>query len=186
MIQGIISKYTTIEVDEELRVIGSASGSDQGVVELYIKFDTPSILNSVILTGGSGEEGRSIIRSYDSLGVRLRFVAHGDYSIEVRGRPLVETEHSIRVPLSNTGVFQTIENPLATTSSEAYDLAYDLERFIKSRQIVDLEWRSDPRLDVLDKVTVRGKYGDLTVVMTDIHYTYNGNFRARGRGRVIV
>jgi len=186
VIQGIISKYTTIEVDEELEVIGSASGSAQGVVELYIKFDTPSILNSVILTGASNEEGGRIIRSFDSLGVKLRFIAHGDYSIEVKGRPLVETEHFIRVPLSNTGAFQTIENPLATTSEEAYDLAYDLERFIKSRQIVDLEWRSDPRLNVLDKVTVRGKYGDLSVVMTDIHYTYNGNFRARGRGRVIA
>lgn len=186
VIQGIISKYTTIEVDQESQVIWSSSGSNQGVVELYAKFDTPSVVTSVQLIGGSSEEGRPIIRSFDSLGVRLRFVANGDYSIEVWGSPLVETEHSIRVPLSNTGVFQTIENPLATMSAEAHDLAYDLERFIKSRQIVDLEWRSDPRLDILDKVTVRGKYGDLTVVMTDIHYTYNGNFRARGRGRVIT
>jgi hypothetical protein len=186
VIQGIVSKYTAIEVDQESQVIWSSSGSNQGVVELYAKFDTPSVVTAVQLVGGSSEEGRPIIRSFDSLGIRLRFVANGDYSIEVWGSPLVETEHSIRVPLSNTGVFQTIENPLATTSSEAYDLAYDLERFIKSRQIVDLEWRSDPRLNVLDKVTVRGKYGDLTVVMTDIHYTYNGNFRARGRGRVIV
>ena len=184
--RGIISKYTTIEVDQTSRVIGSLSGSNQGVVELYVKFDTPSILDMVQLTGGIPDGGKQIIRSYDSFGVRLRFVADGDYSVEVRGRPIVETEHSIRVPLSNTGVFQTIENPLATMSAEAHDLAYDLERFIKSRQIVDLEWRSDPRLNVLDKVTVRGKYGDLTVVMTDIHYTYNGNFRARGRGRVIT
>jgi hypothetical protein len=186
VIQGIVSKYTAIEVDP-VEVIGSLSGSNQGVVELYVKFDTPSILDSVSIAGEFDyEEGKPLIRSYDLLGVRLRFVANGDYSIEVWGSPLVETEHSIRVPLSNTGVFQTIENPLATTSSEAYDLAYDLERFIKSRQIVDLEWRSDPRLNVLDKVTVRGKYGDLTVVMTDIHYTYNGNFRARGKGRVIT
>jgi hypothetical protein len=187
VMQGIVSKYTTIEVDQESQAIGSVSGSNQGVVELYVKFDTPSILDSVSITGEFDyEEGKPLIRSYDLLGVRLRFIAYGDYSIEVWGTPIVETEYSIQVPLSNTGVFQTIENPLATTSSEAYDLAYDLERFIKSRQIVDLEWRSDPRLNVLDKVTVRGKYGDLTVVMTDIHYTYNGNFRARGRGRVIT
>jgi hypothetical protein len=182
VMQGIISKYTTIEVDQVSQVIGSVSGSSQGMVELYVKYNTPSILDSISITG----EVDRVLRSYDSFGVRLRFIAYGDYSIEVWGRPLVETEHFIRVPLSNTGVFQTIENPLATTSSEAYDLAYDLERFIKSRQIVDLEWRSDPRLNILDKVTVRGKYGDLTVVMTDIHYTYNGNFRARGRGRVIT
>ena len=109
-------------------MIGSLSGSNQGVVEVYVKFDTPSILDAVILTGVSGEDGERIIRSFDSLGVRLRFVAHGDYSIEIKGRPLVETEHSVRVPLSNTGVFQTIENPLATMSAEAHDLAYDLER----------------------------------------------------------
>ena len=187
VIQGIVSKYTAIEVDQESQVIGSLSGSNQGVVEVYVKFNTPSIVDAIILGGEFDYEGgKPLIRSSDSLGVRLRFVANGDYSIEVWGSPLVETEHSIRVPLSNTGVFQTIENPLATMSAEAHDLAYDLERFIKSRQIVDLEWRSDPRLDILDKVTVRGKYGDLTVVMTDIHYTYNGNFRARGRGRVIT
>jgi hypothetical protein len=182
VMQGIISKYTAIEVDQVSQVIGSVSGSSQGMVELYVKYNTPSILDSISITG----EVDRVLRSYDSFGVRLRFIAYGDYSIEVWGRPLVETEHFIRVPLSNTGVFQTIENPLATMSAEAHDLAYDLERFIKSRQIVDLEWRSDPRLDILDKVTVRGKYGDLTVVMTDIHYTYNGNFRARGRGRVIT
>lgn len=185
VMRGIVSKYTAIEIDQTSQVIASLSGSNQGEVELYVKFDTPSILDAVIITGDVEVDGR-MVGGYDSFGVRLRFVAHGDYSIEVRGRPVVETEHSIRVPLSNTGVFQTIENPLATTSADAHDLAYDLERFIKSRQIVDLEWRSDPRLDVLDKVTVRGKYGDLTVIMTDIHYTYNGNFRARGRGRVIT
>lgn len=191
VMQGIVSNYTTIEIDPVSQAIGSSSGSNQGVVELHLKFDTPSILDAVTLTGGTSEESISggfipIIRSCDSLGVRLRFVAYGDYSIELNGRPLVETEHYIRVPLSNTGVFQTIENPLATMSAEAHDLAYDLETFIKSRQIVDLEWRSDPRLNVLDKVKVRGKYGDQTVIMTDIHYTYNGNFRARGRGRVIT
>ena len=46
VMQGIISKYTAIEVDQVSQVIGSASGSSQGMVELYVKFDTPSILDS--------------------------------------------------------------------------------------------------------------------------------------------
>jgi len=47
------------------------------------------------------------------------------------------------------------------------------------------EFRADPRLDVLDRITVVSKYSSSPLYITDIKYTYNGAFRGSFSGRVI-
>ena len=52
VIQGIVSKYTAIEIDQVPQAIGSVSGSNQGVVELYVKYEPLPSLIRFSITGG--------------------------------------------------------------------------------------------------------------------------------------
>ena len=49
---------------------------------------------------------------------------------------------------------------------------------LQHRNIVKGTYRPDPRLDVLDVISVESKYSENFVsAVTDISYTYNGAFR---------
>lgn len=58
--------------------------------------------------------------------------------------------------------------------------------YLKNRRVLSGEWRADPRLDVLDRVTVENQFSESTVLITEIEYAYNGSFHGSFSGRAGV
>jgi len=87
---------------------------------------------------------------------------------------------------STTGEIQTAENPLIQNASVANSVAVWIKDILKNRKTVSGEYRSDPRLDVLDYISLNNKYSsDSTVLITSIKYTYNGSFKGVYEGRIL-
>lgn len=85
---------------------------------------------------------------------------------------------------SNTGNIQSVDNPLIVDANTAKAVAEWCRDCLKNRKLLSGEYRADPRLDVLDTVTVVSKYGSNSVQITNVKYTYNGAFRGTYTGRV--
>ena len=89
--------------------------------------------------------------------------------------------------VSDAGETQTVDNPIVSTAEQAEKIALWVKNTLESRKRVRGEFRSDPRLDLFDVVTVETKYGVLyPVLLTYIKYTYTGTFRASYEGYVIT
>ena len=86
---------------------------------------------------------------------------------------------------SMNGNIQTVDNPLIVDATTANVVASWCRDCLKNRKIVSGEFRADPRLDALDKVTVVSKYGSNPVQITNVKYTYNGAFKGTYKGRVM-
>ena len=85
---------------------------------------------------------------------------------------------------SDTGVIQEVSNPLIIDAETANAVAEWCKDCLKGRKTLSGTFRADPRLDVLDKVTVVSKYSSSPVYVTSIKYDYNGAFRGTYEGRV--
>ncbi len=85
-----------------------------------------------------------------------------------------------------TGEVQTMDNVLIQNSTVADAVAAWVKDCLANRKTLSGEYRSDPRLDALDKITVTNKYATNTVFITSIKYSYNGAFRGEYEGRVMA
>lgn len=95
-------------------------------------------------------------------------------------------ENRYSLAVASSGETQTVENDFVTTEAQASYVASWVRDTLKERKTVKGEFRSDPRLDLFDIVTVESKYGAISpVAITDIKYTFNGSFRASFAGRVV-
>ena len=86
---------------------------------------------------------------------------------------------------SNSGEIQTVKNDLIQNSTVATNVAEWIKDVLKHRKTLNGEYRADPRLDVLDKITVINKFATNTVIVTDVKYEYEGSFKGSYEGRVI-
>ena len=78
-----------------------------------------------------------------------------------------------------------VDNPIISNNVMARDVAKWVYSYLKNRKTLESSWRADVRLDALDLVKIPNNYNTDIVRMTDVEYTYNGAFRATGKGRVI-
>lgn len=86
---------------------------------------------------------------------------------------------------SSVGFSQELSNPLIVDEDTAASVAQWCCDCLKNRKLISGSYRADPRLDVLDKITVVSKYSSSPVYVTLIKYTYNGAFRGAYEGRVV-
>lgn len=86
---------------------------------------------------------------------------------------------------SDRGEIQTVNNPLVQNSTVANNVAEWIKETLKHRKLISGEYRADPRLDALDKITVINKYATNTAIITNIKYEYKGAFKGSYEGRVI-
>jgi hypothetical protein len=86
--------------------------------------------------------------------------------------------------LKKSGESIEITNPVITqNSNDVCDWAVDI---LQHRNLIRGTYRSDPRLDVLDVITVESKYSqNFTAAVTEIKYDYNGAFHGEYVGREI-
>jgi hypothetical protein len=114
--------------------------------------------------------------------VKVKWYAYGGDNIttEDLSYPLDEN-----IPVGTKGETIIIDNPLLTNSGAVSKVAEWVYSYLKNRTTLDLSWRPDVRLDALDIVKNSNEYNASQVRMTDVELTYNGAFRATGKGKVI-
>lgn len=83
------------------------------------------------------------------------------------------------------GETQRISNPLID-NNRAQTVAQWVANYLENRKILSGNFRSDPRLDALDRVTNINQFAESIVLVTEINYTYNGAFRGNYQGRADV
>ena len=83
------------------------------------------------------------------------------------------------------GEIQTVSNELIQNNTVATNVAEWVKDTLKHRKLVSGQYRADPRLDALDKITVINKFATNTIIVTDVKYEYQGSFKGSYEGRVI-
>lgn len=88
--------------------------------------------------------------------------------------------------IASTGETIEIQNPLITQQDNATHVGRWASAILRSRNIVRGTYRPDPRLDVLDIISVESKYSrNFVAAVTEVTYEYNGAFRGQYVGREI-
>lgn len=91
-----------------------------------------------------------------------------------------------QLDMSKTGEPIEISNPVITTRNNALAVCNWAVGILRNRNLIRGSFRPDPRLDVLDIITVESKYSNsFTAAITEIKYEYNGAFHGEYVGREI-
>lgn len=84
--------------------------------------------------------------------------------------------------VSSVGEEQTINNPLIS-DSQAPVVAAWVRDYLQNRQTVTGNFRIDPRIDPLDRITNVNQFSTQSILVTDVEITFNGAFRGSYGGR---
>lgn len=84
--------------------------------------------------------------------------------------------------VGNVGEVQPINNPLIS-DTQAPIVAQWAADYLQNRKTLSGSFRSDPRLDPLDRVTNQNQFSEGVVLITEINYTFNGAFRGSYNAR---
>lgn len=88
--------------------------------------------------------------------------------------------------IAATGEAISISNPLITQVENATHVGRWASAVLRGRNLIKGSYRADPRLDVLDVVSVESKYSTgFVAAVTEITYEYNGAFHGQYVGREI-
>lgn len=84
--------------------------------------------------------------------------------------------------IGNVGETQKVTNQLIS-EDRAATVAQWTADYLQNRKVLSGDFRADPRLDALDRVTNVNQFAESIVLVTEINYTYNGAFRGSYEGR---
>ncbi len=84
--------------------------------------------------------------------------------------------------VGEVGETQKVTNPLVTNKRAPMVAQWTADYLVK-RKVLTGDYRADPRLDALDRITTENQFAKNTVLVTDLTYTYNGAFRGSYEGR---
>ncbi len=132
------------------------------------------------------EYPRLIKGNFDDILDAERQYSFPESSLDDPRRGLVVNEESVLTWGTDSEVYE-ITNPLwiADTTSTYYKNAIaNLTKVLKERRHLSGEWRPDPRLEILDKVTVETPFGTTDIVVTGLTLKYNGGLRGTFEGQV--
>lgn len=107
------------------------------------------------------------------------------YQYSVGDKDIESKTTEVAVVVGDVGETIVIDNPLVTDVDRATALGAWVGTHLGHRMTLDSSWRADVRLDALDIVKNGNSYNTNNVRMTEVNYTFNGAFRATGKGKVI-
>lgn len=109
-----------------------------------------------------------------------------DYELQSRVEKEISYPADEDIPSGVYGETIIVDNPFVCVYDEdALGVAEWMYNYLNNRVTLESSWRADVRMDALDIVRNRDDYNTNRVCMTDVEYTYNGAFRATGKGKVI-
>lgn len=108
--------------------------------------------------------------------------ANSEISLTKQLKAVDVNDGSAIVTVGPVGETQQVTNPLIS-DDRAQTVAQWVADYLENRRILSGEFRADPRLDALDRVTNVNQFAESVVLVTQIEYTYNGAFRGNYEGR---
>ncbi len=84
--------------------------------------------------------------------------------------------------VGSVGEVQPINNPLISDAQAPVVAAWARD-YLLNRQTVNGDFRADPRLDPLDRITNINQFSESTVLVTEVNFTFNGMFNGSYEGR---
>lgn len=116
---------------------------------------------------------------------RFRSYANSEISLTKQLKAVNVNDGDSILSVGNAGETQDVDNPLVS-ADRAQTVAQWVADYLENRKILSGEFRADPRLDPLDRVTNENQFAESIVLVTEIQYTYNGAFRGNYEGRADV
>ena len=107
------------------------------------------------------------------------------YSYSIVDGEVKDSTEDYVISTSEKGEVIEIDNPLITDMNTASAVGEWIADYLRNRITVDVNWRPDVRVDVLDVVNVEDDYEDKSMIMTDLEFNFNGSFNGSGEGRVV-
>ena len=77
-----------------------------------------------------------------------------------------------------------VDNPFIQTATHAEEVALWMADWLSHRKSLSGEYRADPRLDLLDGISLQNKYGLQPLLVTSTEFTFAGAFKGKYTGRV--
>lgn len=172
-----VSRYSFV-VDGEVKEVYKGSVNVTGTETVYITYSNPAVETVATVTGGTLASA-----IYYTNACELTITASGSVEITITGKELKTSETIVTVSTGTPGETQNVKNKLITSQSQAVNVGNWVKDFLSNRRIVSVDWRADPRLDALDKISVQNKFGISPLRMTDFTISYSGSFKGKGKGR---
>lgn len=156
---------------------------DQDVV---IEFASPTLDTASVTATVTGATSYSLTK-YNN-GCLLSIVGGaGEVSVLIEGKTIDTSSRIVSIvndPTSDDE--QVVDNPLITSYTHARNVGLWVKDWLIKRNEISADWRIDPRLDALDKITIDNKYDEhSTARVTFVQADYNGGFKGKMRGRLV-
>ena len=95
-------------------------------------------------------------------------------------------DETVTIISGSSGLTQSVENPLIIDHHRAVVVGNWVADVLRKRITLTGEFRADPRLDVLDRVTIQHQSGqDSIAVLSSLKFTFNGTWRGTYEARVL-
>lgn len=170
--------YYSFVVDAEVKEIYKGQLSVNGTETIQITYSNPAVETVATVKGGT-----LVSATYYTNACELKITTSGTVEITIVGKELKTSEAVVTVLAGEQGETQSVKNKLITSQSRATAVGNLVKEYLKNRRIVSLDWRADPRLDALDRILVRNKFGVSPLLVTEFTIAYNGAFKGKGKGR---
>ena len=167
-----------ISEDDKNYEIFSGTLDISGTETITLSYSNPAI--NVRATVTDGTLVSAICYTYAAV---LTITATGSVTIRMIGDILSESTSDYVVKNAETGVEQTVANPLITSSERMLIVGSWVKDWLKNRQIITAEWRADPRLDATDIIAVENKFNTNKVRTSSVSISYTGAFKGKITGR---
>ena len=152
-----------------------------GQASYILTYEQPSSVTNYYITG---TYNNLTITHYTNCSV-ITINCISACTITITGYNLLSSTTDVIVSNEATGEEQIVDNPLIDNVTYAATVGTWVKNWLANRKIVDTDFRIDPRLEVLDKISVENKFTTNDVVITDEHIEYDGAFNGTTQGRVI-
>ena len=109
----------------------------------------------------------------------------GDVSLKKQLKEVNVNNGQYILSVGQVGDTQPVKNPFIS-DTQAPVVAKWVADYLVNRKELSGEFRSDPRLDALDRVVVANQFAESVVLITEIKFAFNGAFRGKYAGRAGV
>lgn len=113
---------------------------------------------------------------------RFNSYANSEISLTKQLKAVDINNGTYTLTVGTVGETQKVINQLVS-ESRAQSVAQWVADYLENRKILSGNFRADPRMDPLDRVTNENQFAETVVLVTEIQYTYNGAFRGSYEGR---
>lgn len=171
--------YFVSEDDKDWEIF-SGTLNIEGTKTITVSYSNPAVNARATVT-----DGTLIGATYYTNAAVLTIAAAGDVQVSIIGDILSESRSDYVVNNAESGVEQTVANPLITSPLHALLVGTWVREWLKNRRKISAEWRADPRLDATDIIGVENKFNTNKVRVSSVSITYTGAFKGKITGRTL-